>query len=260
MARLISHEEVAELLGAYALDAVSPEEAASIEAHLESCPRCRDELRNHREVTGLLSYAGQEAPAGLWDRVMDEVRGEETAPVSSRPAVISGPEGHPRRQGARGWGHWVLPVAAAAALVIVALLAIQVARLQNRTDHLSHELSLMANQPTMANVEAALAAPGARRVTLRAAAGSASIEAVILPNGSGYLYDSTLTPLAARQSYQLWGQSGQALISYGLIGANPAPVIAFRVGRPVQALAISAESAGGVVTPSHAPVVSGGIT
>jgi Anti-sigma-K factor rskA/Putative zinc-finger len=257
MARLMSHEEVAELLGAYALDAVDPEEAAAIEAHLESCPRCRDELRNHREVTGLLSYAGQEAPAGLWDRVMGEVRGEETAPVSSRPAVISPAEGHGRRS---GWGRWILPVAAAAALVIVALLAVQVARLQNRTDHLSHELSLMASQPTMANVEAALAAPGARRVILRAATGSASIEAVLLPNGTGYLYDSTLTPLAVRQSYQLWGQSGHDLISYGLIGANPAPVTAFRVGRPVQALAISAESAGGVVAPTHQPVVSGGVT
>jgi hypothetical protein len=259
MARLMSHEEVAELLGAYALDAVDPEEVVAIEAHLESCPRCRDELRNHREVTGLLSYAGQEAPAGLWDRVMGELHGEETASIGSPPAVISPAEGR-RHEGARGWGRWVVPAAAAAALVVVALLAIQVARLQNRTDHLSHQLSLMANQPTMANVEAALAAPGARRVTLRAATGSASIQAVILPNGTGYLYDSTLSPLGVRQSYQLWGQSGQRLISYGLIGASPAPVTAFRVGRPVQALAISAESAGGVVAPTHAPIVSGGVT
>jgi hypothetical protein len=260
MARLMSHDEAAELLGAYALDAVDPDEVAAIEAHLESCPRCRDELRNHREVTGLLAYAGQEAPAGLWDRVVSEVRAEETAPSGSRPPVIAAAEDHRRRNGGTGWRGWILPLAAAAALIIVALLAIQVARLQNRTDHMSHELSLMANQPTMATVDAALAAPGARRVTLRATTGSASIEAVILPNGTGYLYDSTLTPLATLQSYQLWGQSGQKLISYGLIGANPAPVTAFRVGRPVQALAISAEAAGGVVAPTQAPVVSGGVT
>jgi negative regulator of sigma E activity len=260
MARLMSHEEASELLGAYALDAVDAEEVAAIEAHLESCPRCRDELRNHREVTGLLSYAGQEAPAGLWDRVVGEVRGEETPPVGSRPAVIAPARSQGRRDGAKGWRAWILPVAAAAAVVVVALLAVQVARLQNRTDHLSHQLSLMASQPTMANVEAALAAPGARQVTLRATSGSASIEVVILPNGTGYLYDSTLIPLAPRQTYQLWGQSGQKMISYGLIGANPAPVTAFRVGRPVQALAISAESAGGVVAPTQAPVVSGGVT
>ncbi len=252
----MSHDEAAELLGAYALDAVDPDEATAIEAHLESCPRCRDELRNHREVTGFLSYAGQEAPAGLWDRVMNEVRTEETAPISSRPAVIASP---PRRSGRAGWRGWILPLAAAAAVVVVALLAVQVARLQSRTDHLSHELSQMANQPTMTNVEAALAAPGARRVTLRATEGSASIQAVILPDGSGYLYDSTLEPLATRQTYQLWGQSGQHLISYGLIGASPAPVTAFRIGRPVQALAISVESAGGVVAPTESPLVSGGV-
>jgi anti-sigma factor RsiW len=170
MARLMSHDEAAELLGAYALDAVDPDEVAAIEAHLESCPRCRDELRNHREVTGLLAYAGQEAPAGLWDRVVSEVRAEETAPSGSRPPVIAAAEDHRRRNGGTGWRGWIL------------------------------------------------------------------------------------------QSYQLWGQSGQKLISYGLIGANPAPVTAFRVGRPVQALAISAEAAGGVVAPTQAPVVSGGVT
>jgi anti-sigma-K factor RskA len=259
MARLIGHEEAAELLGAYALDALDPDEAKAVEAHLESCPRCRDELRNHREVTGLLSYAGQEAPAGLWDRVMSEVRTEETPPISSRPPVIAPPKGRrgPGR-GARWWG-WLVPVAAAAAVVVVALLAVQVGRLQSRTDHLSHELSQMASQPTMANVEAALAAPGARRLTLRATEGPASIQAVILPDGSGYLYDSTLEPLPTSQTYQLWGQSGQHTISYGLIGASPAPVAAFRVGRPVQALAISVESAGGVVAPTGSPVVSGGV-
>jgi Anti-sigma-K factor rskA/Putative zinc-finger len=254
----MSHDEVAELLGAYALDAVERDEATAIEAHLESCPRCRDELRNHREVAGLLSYAGQEAPAGLWDRIMNDVRNEEAPPISSRPAVIS--PSRASRIGRTNWRRWILPVAAAAAIVIVALLAVEVARLQNRTDHLSHELSQMANQPTMANVEAALAVPGARRVTLRATEGSVSIQAVILPDGSGYLYDSTLEPLATRQTYQLWGQSGQHLISYGLIGASPAPVITFRVGSPVQALAISVESAGGVVAPTSSPVVSGAVT
>jgi hypothetical protein len=259
MARLMSHDDAAELLGAYALDAVDPDEAAAIEAHLESCPRCRDELRNHREVTGLLSYAGQEAPAGMWDRIVQEVRTEETPPVSSRPAVIASPAGSAGRNRRAGWRGWILPLAAAAAVLIVALLAVQVGRLESRTNHLSHELSQMANQPTMANVEAALAAPGARRVTLRATEGSATIQAVILPDGNGYLYDSTLDPLATRQTYQLWGQSGQHLISYGLIGASPAPVTAFRVGQPVQALAISVEAAGGVVAPTASPVVSGGV-
>ena len=257
MARVTGHDEVAALLGAYALDAVDPDEAAAIEAHLESCPRCRDELRNHREVTGWLSYAGQEAPPGLWDKVMVEVRGDQAPPAGSGPAVV-GPSPARRRPVGRDW---VIPVVAAAAVVIVALLAIQVTRLQNRTDHLSREISQMANQPTMATVNAALAVPGARQVTLRPATGSApSVDAVILPDGAGYLYHATLEPLPAAQTYQLWGESNQKLISYGLIGASPAPVTAFRAGIPVQALAITIEVAGGVVAPTQSPLVSGSVS
>ena len=37
----MSHQEVQELLGAYALDAVDPELAAIIEDHLRHCARCR---------------------------------------------------------------------------------------------------------------------------------------------------------------------------------------------------------------------------
>src|ERR1700677_122801 len=70
MERMTSHEAIEELLGAYALDAVDPDEARQVELHLQTCPRCREEVRSHREVVGLLANAGQEAPAGLWDRVV----------------------------------------------------------------------------------------------------------------------------------------------------------------------------------------------
>ena len=38
------------LSGAYALDALSPEEAASFELHLQGCDTCRAEVREFREV------------------------------------------------------------------------------------------------------------------------------------------------------------------------------------------------------------------
>src|ERR1700728_4137814 len=70
MERMTSHEAIEELLGAYALDAVDPDEARQVELHLQTCPRCREEVRSHREVVGLLANAGHEAPAGVWDRVV----------------------------------------------------------------------------------------------------------------------------------------------------------------------------------------------
>jgi hypothetical protein len=69
----VNHAEITELLGAYALDAVSPEEAAEIEEHLVECPRCRAEVAAHREVAGVLGNLGGSAPAGLWARIADEL-------------------------------------------------------------------------------------------------------------------------------------------------------------------------------------------
>lgn len=92
MERLTGHEELQELLGAYALDAVDPDEAAALERHLPTCPRCRNELADHREVAALLGYAGADAPTGVWDRIIASL--EEPPPalnltradITARPA------------------------------------------------------------------------------------------------------------------------------------------------------------------------------
>lgn len=255
MGRLMGHEEAEELLGAYALDAVEPDEAEAVEAHLETCPRCRDELRGHREVVGLLAYAGEEAPAGLWDRVrahINDAPGDGTGSPSTPPLRLVHGEQRSRRP------VFVVAMGAAAAVLIVALLGIQVDHLQNKTNRLSHQVALMANQPTMAAVETALADPGARKVSLHPLAGGpASLDAVILPSGQGYLYDPRLNPLDPGHTYQLWGVVGDERISYGIIGSSPASVVPFRAGTGVQALAVTAEVAGGVVTSTQAPVVAG---
>jgi anti-sigma factor RsiW len=77
--RLTAHENLQELLGAYALDAVEPDEVAAIERHLPTCPRCRTELADHREVAALLGYAGGAAPDGVWDRIIASL--EEPPPA-----------------------------------------------------------------------------------------------------------------------------------------------------------------------------------
>lgn len=79
MERLTGHEQLQELLGAYALDAVEPYEAEVLERHLPTCPRCRNELADHREVAALLSYAGGTAPGGVWDRIIASL--EEPPPA-----------------------------------------------------------------------------------------------------------------------------------------------------------------------------------
>ena len=262
MVRMISHDEAAELLGAYALDAVEPDEVETIEEHLRTCPRCRDELRAHREVVGVLAYAGQEAPEGMWDRVAAQIHDAGAAGLSDRPPRLL-PMAAPAARVDRRTGRMmtVMSALAAAAVVVVALLGLDVARLQNRTNHLGHEVSSMAGGLTMGDVQRALATPGARSVKLSSAAGgSATLEAVILPGGQGYLYDSKLSPLAASETYQLWGVAGDQLISYGILGADPAAVTSFRAGSGVGALAVTEEVAGGVVSSAHQPVAVGSLS
>src|SRR3546814_17505894 len=81
----MTHDEVQDLLGAYALDAVDDDERALVEDHLAECPRCRAEVHDHREVAALLAHGGQDAPEGIWDRIVGSL---EEAPPALRLAPM----------------------------------------------------------------------------------------------------------------------------------------------------------------------------
>ena len=75
--------ELDELLGAYALDAVSPDEARRIEDYLAINPKAAAEVQEHREVATMLAFTGMDAPEGLWSRIEQEL---------DAPAPVPGPE------------------------------------------------------------------------------------------------------------------------------------------------------------------------
>ncbi len=75
-----THEEIQELLGVYALDAVDPETAAMVERHLGECVRCSMEVAQHHEVAGLLANSGGASPAELWSGIASRLDG--SAPPS----------------------------------------------------------------------------------------------------------------------------------------------------------------------------------
>ena len=262
------HDDIQDLLGAYALDAVEPGEAEIVARHLEVCPRCRAEIREHREVAGLLGYAGQEAPAGLWDRISASTQEPPPALQLHRVTVGVGPADRApagvdevrraalRRRRTRG-ARSTLALLSVAAAVAVAVLSVQVARLDHRTTTIGHEVAVGA--PSMDAVKLALAVPGARKVALVPLSTGESVQAVILPSGQGYLYDARLTALPSDQTYQLWGLTGTQTVSYGILGATPASVVGFHASGGVKALAVTTEVAGGVEHSTHAPVASGGV-
>jgi hypothetical protein len=268
----LTDSEIEELLGAYALDAVEADEAAQIEAHLAGCPRCRAELSAHREVAGLFAYAGQSAPAGLWDRITagmqeppPELRLERIRPSmvtaervrDASPAAVVSLEGRRRSIPMR-----VFVATAAAAAVVVAVLGIALANSrQPRTPSASPPATSQPAGATMADVRQALAQKGSRRVVMAPTHGhGASLDAVVTPSGVSYLYDPNLTPLGADRTYQLWGVVGTQRISYGLLGTDPASVMRFDAGPGVRALAVTNEPASGVVVTDQSPVVAGDVS
>ncbi len=289
MVRMIPHAEAEQLLGALAVDAVDPDERESLELHLETCPKCRNELRNHVEVVGLLAYAGQSAPEGLWERIVSGLSEDPSASGPSNPHSSdsggSDAGGSDLRSGQRGSqlaaltsvtradggvshglarsvsssrrSRWMRLGSLAAAAGIVAILAVEVAHLQGRVNNLSGQLAAVGDQPTMAQVDKALAVPGAKKVVLDSSSGRPELDAVILPGGQGYLYSIDLSPLPSTETYQLWGVVGTQTISYGLVGATPPSVVPFRAEGDLVALAVTAEVSGGVVQSTHKPLAVG---
>lgn len=253
MSKPTAHDRIAELLGAYALDAVSQDEAELVARHVEVCPRCRDELAAHREVAGLLGAVGGEAPPGLWDQIAANAH---DAPPAPRLRRLVGRSGGRRTMPVR-----VVAAAAAVVALVLAGLGVQVARLDHQTQHLNQVVASMGSAVSMRTVHQAMATPGSRVVELTSLSStSASAQAVVLPSGQGYLFDAKLDPLPPERTYQLWGLVAGQRISYGLLGTDPTTVLAFRAAPGVQSLAITDEVASGVESSTQPAIVVGGLS
>ena len=251
MGRELSHEEVNELLGAYALDALEPAEHQAVERHVEGCPVCRREVAEHREVAVLLTPGWGTPPAAVWDRIAASL--EETPPeldmapvIAMKPRqapVASGGSARPRR----GFGAGIAAMVAVAAVAMVGFLGIRMVDDRQGGDYAA-ELEQ--------SVDAALADPGARTVQLASTDGRRSAEAVVLPDGTGYLVNANLPALPRERTYQMWAVVGAAKISVGVLGPEP-KIVPFKMHGDVSALAITEEMAGGVVASRQDPVVLG---
>ena len=84
----MTHDEVSELLGAFALDAVDGDEYELIEAHLAECPRCRAEVDAHREVAAALGNSVEPLPDGLWDSIASRLPPRHDEEVPPMPLLV----------------------------------------------------------------------------------------------------------------------------------------------------------------------------
>lgn len=250
MGRELSHAEAGELLGVYALDALDPDERLAVEAHAEQCGACQTEIAEHREVAAFLAPGFSAAPAGVWEKIAGGL--EETPPPLKMPLAPVVPLERSSRPSRRS-----RPMAAVAAMVAVAAVALvgvlgyKVIDDSRRIDRVNKQALGTEFKRT---VDAAQADPSARHVNLLSARGATvAAEAVVLPDGAGYLTNKTLGDLPSDRTYQLWALVGTQKISVGVLGPKVGSA-GFRAPTNASGLALTEEQAGGAVVPTNTPV------
>jgi anti-sigma factor RsiW len=91
-------DDLDDLLGAYALDAVSEDERKQVEAYLTRSPAARAEVQRHHEVAAAIAASPGEAPVPLWLRI--EALLDDRSPSE---ASLTMPELRPATAPLRGW-------------------------------------------------------------------------------------------------------------------------------------------------------------
>lgn len=243
----MNHEDIAEPLAAYALNAVDGDERVMVEQHLSVCPRCRARLQEHREVVSLLSHAGGDAPDAIWDRIAGAL---DKAPPQLRLATVAGSGAStPRRPTSRR----LMTAVAAVAASLMAVVGVQT----YQQHQLVGQLETALEDPLASVLEAALDEPGSQVLELSSADGQLEVRGAVTQDGMGYLRASALPRLDVDRTYQLWGAAGDQLLSLGVLGPDPG-IIAFRADT-YATFAITDEAAPGAVTSANPPVAAGSL-
>ncbi len=242
-----NHIELQELVAAYAIDALETDEVDAVEQHLTTCPKCRAELQDHRDTAGFLSYAGADAPAGLWEQIAGQLDAETADQARIFPFAM------PKENKAKSVTRWRTSLlAAAAALVLTAGVGSMLIRQNDRINEIEpRNISQLAEQ---------LASRSSSKVVgLRSADGTITADAVLGSNGTAYLLHTNMPKLNDDQTYQLWGiKFGQDPVSLKLLGSSPT-VVGFSTKFELDQLAITVEPAGGSPSPSQASLLSGAV-
>ena len=243
----MSHDDIQELLGAFALDAVDDDERELIEAHLTDCPRCRAEVEGFRETAALLAHRGERAPEGVWDRIAQAL---DEAPPAFDLARIA--KTAPRSISLR-----VAAATMAVAAAVSLFLGVALGQNDNRRLDWLEDFAADMEKGVVKNAAfAALTNPQAEQVQLTSTDGKPMAKVARLPDGTGYLVPIDLGPPPAGRVYQLWAVRSDAKISLGVLGGTPG-VAAFRMTGPVVAFAVTEENAGGVGITENQPLMVG---
>jgi anti-sigma-K factor RskA len=192
------HEQFAEDLALYALDALTGEDRANLEKHLAGCSACRLELEQLRGDAALLALStlGPKPPLRAKQRLLDAVAKEPRVPVKA--------EENARRSwwGALGWA------AAAAVIVFAASLWKENAALKQTLASASAQATQNARElEDIRRIAAPIIEPEAQVVTVVALKTQPQPQgkAFYLRNRGSLVFLATnMPPLPPSKAYELW--------------------------------------------------------
>lgn len=257
----------AELLAAWALDAVDEDERRAIEQQLGSDPELRARADTLNSTVARLAVSTPaEPPAELRGRVLSAVAGtgQEARPAADSEASPAAGHGTPgsgagaeragvvdldghraRRPAARRW--WVGAVSAAAAAAVA--VAVVVSQPWAPTGGVTEGDQLTA-------IEQILKVDGAERLE-SPVTGGGEVEVARAPSGETVLAARGLPAPAEGRDYQMWTIQGEAAPQpAGLLEVRDGLALARMQDVPADAaLAVTVEPAGGSEAPTTEPIV-----
>lgn len=249
-------DEMHELSGAYAVDALDTEERARFEEHLRGCASCRTEVDELRGTAALLAAeADAEPPAGLRDSILAGIENvrqlpplapvadpSPEAPAAPAPAV---PAPAAQLLPRRAWSRGAPLLAAAAAVVLVALVGLVAWRPWAEPD----------DPPTAA--ERVLAADDATRASQELPDGSRATVVVSRSEGAAVILTEDMAPAPDGKVYELWLQEPDGdLAPAGLMpDDSDATVLLDGDATDATGVGVTVEPDGGSPEPTTDPVL-----
>ena len=216
-------EDIRELLGPFALDALEPDERLLVLEHLSECRIHDAELAELREVTSMLPLALEEIapPARVRDSLLGEFnRLQQPAPPEPIPAAQK-----------RGVLDFIRRPAFAYGLAAVLVLAVAGLAAWN--------LSLQQEDDFVA------------RTTQE---GNNSLRMVYLPEEQLAVLNLELPVLTPAQAYQAWQITDAGPVSMGIVNGRGTTAVRADLSG-ASAIAITVEPAGGSAVPTTTPML-----
>jgi anti-sigma-K factor RskA len=251
----------------YSMQALTPEEQAGVESHLEGCAACRAQLREILAEDALLALSVEQKPVppGAQQRFLARIA---NTPQQTAPGELVKPEPVPvESKSGMGFG-WLGWVTAMVAIAFAGYFGNRSFQLQQQLNSDRADIAQLSAQAARAEeLTDALTSPAAKQVTLTETRQPAQPvgHATYLPSKGALIFvASNLHRIAPNKTYELWliPANGKAPIPAGLFrpdatGSASVVLPQLQPGVDAKAFGVTIEDAQGSNTPTLPIVMSG---